>query len=116
MRKLAFGLLLSLTLGAAHAAYEPKEFDVKKNYVVTNPNRGEDGRNFFLNFVRVVQNKAAEIKNNVRDNIKATSIGGGPIVGSNGGAGIGGGGTGGSHGGSGGTGGAYGGGGGGVCR
>lgn len=100
MKKLALGLLLSLTFGAANAAYEPREFDVKKNYVVSNPNRGEDGRNFFLNFVREVRNKAAEIKNNVRDNVETIgrSGGGGAI----GGGGAGGGGSGG--------------GGGGVCR
>lgn len=101
MKKLALGLLLSLTLGAAHAAYEPKEFDVKKNYVVSNPNRGEDGKNFFLNFVREVRNKAAEVKNNVRDNLKTTGIGR-----SIGGGGGGGGAVGGSGGG----------GGGGICR
>ncbi len=98
MKKLALGLLLSLTLGAAHAAYDPQGFDVKKNYVVSNPNRGEHGRNFFLNFVREVRNTAAQIKNNVSDNLKATSIG----------RSIGGGGGGGSAGG--------GGGGGGICR
>jgi transcription termination factor NusB len=86
MRKLALGVLLSLTVGVANAAYEPREFDVKENYVVSNPNRGEDGRNFFLNFVRAVQNKAAEIKNNIRDNIKTTGVGGG-IGGSRGGGG-----------------------------
>lgn len=99
MKKLALGLLLSLTLGAAHAAYDPQGFDVKKNYVVSNPNRGEHGRNFFLNFVREVRNTAAQIKNNVSDNLKATSIG----------RSIGGGGGGGSAGGGGG-------GGGGICR
>ncbi|MBL8527192.1 MAG: hypothetical protein JNL68_05865 [Burkholderiales bacterium] len=99
MKKLALGLLLSLTLGAAHAAYDPQGFDVKKNYVVNNPNRGEHGRNFFLNFVREVRNTAAQIKNNVSDNLKATSIG----------RSIGGGGGGGSAGGGGG-------GGGGICR
>lgn len=98
MKKLALGLLLSLTLGAAHAAYDPQGFDVKKNYVVSNPNRGEHGRNFFLNFVREVRNTAAQIKNNVSDNLKATSIG----------RSIGGGGGGGSAG--------VGGGGGGICR
>lgn len=100
MKKLALGLLLSLALGGANAAYEPREFDVRKNYVVSNPNRGEDGRNFFLNFVREIRNKAVEIKNNVRDNAKT--------IGKSGGGGIGGGGSGG--------GGAGGGGGGGVCR
>jgi hypothetical protein len=107
MRKVVTGLLLSLTFGAAHGAYEPREFDVKKNYVVSNPNRGEDGRNFFLNFVQTVRNKAVEIKNNVRDNINAGGIGKG-IGGGSSGGGIGGGGGGG--------GGIGGGGGGGVCR
>ncbi len=100
MKKLALGLLLSLTLGAAHAAYDPQGFDVKKNYVVSNPNRGEHGRNFFLNFVREVRNTAAQIKNNVRDNVKTIGASGG-------GGAIGGGGSGG---------GGSGGGGGGVCR
>jgi uncharacterized membrane protein len=97
MNKLAVALLLSSTLGAAQAAYEPSAFDVKMNHVASNPNRGEDGRNYFLNFVQSVRNKAAEIKNNVRDNVKTTGIGR-------------------SIGGGGGAGGGSGGGGGGICR
>jgi hypothetical protein len=112
MKKVVFGLALSLAIGSAHAAYEPKQFDVKHNSVVSNSARGEDGRNFFLNFVRSIQNKANDIKNNVRDNLRTTGIG--RVVG---GGGTGGGGTTGgmSHGG-GGVGGGAGGGGGGVCR
>ena len=90
MNKLAVALLLSSTLGAAQAAYEPSTFDVKMNHVASNPNRGEDGRNYFLNF-QSVRNKAAEIKNNVRDNIKTTGIGR-SIGGGGGGSGGGGGG------------------------
>jgi len=103
MKKLAVGLLLSLSIGATHAAYEPKTFDIKHNSVVSNPGRGADGRNYFLNFIR-------EIRNNVRDNFKTTGIaralGSGPSGGGSGG---------GSHSGGGGIGGG-GGGGGGVCR
>ncbi len=106
MKKLALGLLLSLCIGATQAAYEPKTFDSKHNTVVSNPGRSQDGRNYFLNFIR-------EIKNNVRDNFKTTgiarSLSGVPSVGGSGA---------GSHGGSGGAngGGIGGGGGGGVCR
>jgi transcription termination factor NusB len=75
MKKLVLGLVLSLAIGAAHAAYEPKQFDVKHNSIVSNSARGEDGRNYFVNFIRGIQNKANDIKNNVRDNLKTAGIG-----------------------------------------
>ncbi len=74
MKRLIVGLCLSLAVGAAHAAYEPKEFDVKHNYITSNSNRGHDGRNFFLNFVQAVQNRVTEIQQNVRANIRAIGI------------------------------------------
>jgi hypothetical protein len=70
MKKLALAIFLSLSLGVAHAAYEPKAFDVKMNYVASNPNRGEDGRNFFLNFVQSVQKQVTRIR---------AALGGNPV-------------------------------------
>lgn len=102
MKKLALGLLLSFSIAATHAAYEPKTFDIKHNSVVSNPGRGEDGRNYFLNFIR-------EIRNNVRDNFKTIGVGrifGNEAKGGSSGSG--------SHDGNGG--GIGGGGGGGICR
>jgi hypothetical protein len=68
MGKLVLALFLSLAVGAANAAYEPKGFDVKHNSVVSNANRGDSGRNHFLNFVQ-------SVKDNVRDNLKTAGLG-----------------------------------------
>ena len=77
MGKLVLALFLSLAVGAANAAYEPKGFDVKHNSVVSNANRGDAGRNHFLNFVQSVQKVIIVVKNNVRDNFKTTGLGNG---------------------------------------
>ena len=75
MGKLVLALLLSLAVGAANAAYEPKGFDVKHNSVVSNANRGDAGRNHFLNFVQSVKKVIIVVKNNVRDNFKTAGLG-----------------------------------------
>ena len=91
MKKLALAVFLSLSLGVAHAAYEPKAFDVKMNHVASNPNRGEDGRNFFLNFVQSVQKQVTRIRAALSGNPVVTPGGssGGSSGGSGGGSGSG---------------------------
>ena len=120
MKKLVLALLLSVTVGAAHAAYEPRGFDAKANSVFST-NRGEDGQKFFLNRVQQQQptrlapvsilpasgflNTVKEVISNVKTNAKSG-------LGSIGGLGLGGSKTGGGKG----IGGGVGGGGGGICR
>jgi hypothetical protein len=72
---MVLALFLSLAVGAANAAYEPKGFDVKHNSVVSNANRGDSGRNHFLNFVHSIQKVIIVVKNNVRDNFKTAGLG-----------------------------------------